>query len=226
MLGGIGTIVDAMVSDQIARGASANVFAIGSGRVLKAFRRKAHTSGPVSEWRDHDAMTRAEFRAEARAYEWLQKYPELERFVPRYFGEADPIALLPHVGNAASCYIAKCGLILEYIPGVASKLVHLEPSIRAKVEDFLERFQEEAQMGDVWDSSCFVPGTRAEFTVVDFGTWNGFAEYQLCLNEAGTLTLELRARLERENAAYPCAQPDGPARGFNLARAGAARRLA
>jgi hypothetical protein len=190
-----------MVSDRIASGASADVFAIGSGRVLKAFRRKAHTSGPVSEWRDHDAMTQAEFRGEARAYERLQKCPELERFVPRYFGEAGPIALLSHVADASSRYIATCGLILEHIPGVASKLDCLEPTMLATVEALLERFREEAQIGNAEDSSCFVPGTRARFTVVDFGTWGGFAEYQRCLNKTGTLTTELRARLDRENTA-------------------------
>jgi hypothetical protein len=193
--------MDVVVNNRISSGASADVFAIGNGQVLKAFRRKPHISGRVSDWRDHDAMTRAEFRAEVRSYERLQRFPELERFIPKYFGEADPIALLQHVADAASLYIAECGLVLEYIPGVASKLVYLERTIRAEVESVLERFHNEVQIGHVWDSSCFVPGTRAKFTIIDFGGWDGFAEYQLSLNATGSFTPGLRARLEKENAA-------------------------
>ena len=109
--------------------------------------------------------------------------------------------MLTDVPAANTRYIADCGFVLEYIPGTPIKLVHLNPTIRCQVEDLLERFEEEVRLGHVWDSSCFVPGTRADFAVIDFAGWDGFASYQLRLNDVGTLTANMRACLENEHVA-------------------------
>src|SRR4051812_29093726 len=127
----------------IASGAYADILALGGGRVLKAFRRKSQTAAPVLDWADHDAMTRAEFRAEARSYERLAAFPELELFAPRYFGRANPLDLLSEVADSPSRYVAGCGIVLEQIPGAASKLVDLEPSLQLRVEALLERYRDE-----------------------------------------------------------------------------------
>src|ERR1035438_10170625 len=100
----------------IASGADADILTLGNGRVVKAFLRKSHTEAAVVDWADHDAMTKAAFRAEAQSYERLQALPELEIFAPKYFGRTDPIKLLSEYPEAESRYITGCGLLLEYIP--------------------------------------------------------------------------------------------------------------
>ena len=145
-------------------------------------------------------MTRAEFRSEARAYERLQAFPELELFAPKYFGRADPTEVPLKRPDAATKYLRGCGLVLEHIFGVPAKLAHVEPVLQSKAEAVLKRFRYEVDIRNVWDASCFIPGSRAEFTVIDFGGWDNFADYQISLNETGRLSAELRMRLESDNA--------------------------
>lgn len=184
----------------IGNGASADIYTLGNGRVLKAFLRKSYTEAAVVDWADHDAMTKAEFRFEALSYERLQFFHKLEIFAPKFFGRADPIKLLSDDPGAESRYVEGCGLLLEYIPGAALKLARLDLLIKLRVEELLERFRDVLGIRDVWDGSCFIPGNRAEFTVIDFATWNGFYDYQVELNETGRLSPVLRARLEGECA--------------------------
>lgn len=184
----------------IAQGAYADIISLGESRVLKAFRRKSYTALPVTEWADHDAITKAEFRAEAKAYENLANFPELKLYAPIYFGNVDPLDVLLELHDTKSLYVSGCGIIIEHIPGEAIKLAHLEESLKFKVEALLERFRDEVGMGYVWESSCFFPGTHADFTVIDFDTWDGYSKYQNELIKYGCLSATLRSQLERENA--------------------------
>lgn len=179
-------------------GGYANIVCLGDGRVLKAFRRKNHTHEPVGTWSDHDAVTRAIFRAEARAYERLQTLPSLEPYVPRYYGRANPGVILGLPPDDMT-YVTDCGLILEFVPGRARKLAHLAPAEEEQVAAVVEQIRDSVGIDNPWDASCFIPGARKGFTVIDFAYWNA-AEYEMALTDGRVLSAEMRERLERENA--------------------------
>lgn len=178
-------------------GGYANIIYLGGGRILKAFRRKNHTHQPVGAWTDHDAVTRAIFRAEATAYERLQPFPYLEPYVPKYYGRANPtwiLGLPPH----DTTYVTGCGLILEFIPGRARKLAYLSPLEEGRVSEVIEQIRDSVGIDNPWDASCFIPGVRMDFAVVDFAYWNA-AKYEIALADGGVLSAQLREDLEREN---------------------------
>lgn len=180
-------------------GGCADIYELPDGRVLKAFRRRSHTYGFVeSYWDDHDAITRAQFRAEALAYERLQALPDLEIYVPRYFGRLDPIEFL-QLGPDDRRYVRGCGLVLERIPGRAWKMAHLEEELEASASRVLEQIRDQLELEQVWDASCFSPGSRASFTLIDFALWDAEA-YEIALARNGQLTELERAKLELENA--------------------------
>jgi hypothetical protein len=177
-------------------GGSADVFLLSEDRVLKAFRRRRHTHEEVSGWADHDAITRAQFRAEARAYEQLQSSPSLEIYAPKYFGRVDPVEYL---GSSEEVYVRGCGIVLEFIPGRAQKFAHLDGFLEPQVAIVVEQMRDAFGLDQVWDGSCFVPGTRAPFTIIDFALWNA-ENYEMALAEERNLTPNERARLDREHA--------------------------
>jgi hypothetical protein len=182
-----------------AEGGNADLFDIGDARVMKAFRRKSYFATPPLDWRDHEAMTRAMFRTEARAYERLQRHPDLAPYAPNYYGIENPHRVLHDLSDADSRYVGGCGLVLERIAGVATKLSSLDKIVQTKIAAVLKRFRDELDIEYVWDASCFVPGSRAPFTVIDFSTWDGSA-YQAALYANGRLTPEQRLLLQQEGA--------------------------
>jgi hypothetical protein len=173
----------------------ADILDLGDGTVVKAFRRLGHTHRTDIAQEDQDALTRGFFLNEARAYEALQNHPDLEVFVPRFEGRMDPTQLEVPGQTGANVYVAGCGLRLERIHGEAVKIAHLAPDMQTRVEEVLETMQERIGLRDPWDGSCFVPGSRAVFTVIDFATWNDWYEYYEMLEERGTLTESARRRL-------------------------------
>lgn len=177
-------------------GGCADIFLLPEGRVLKAFRRRRHTHEEVSSWADHDAITRAQFRAEARAYEQLQGNPILEIYAPKYFGRIDPVEYLRLSDER---YVRGCGFILEFIPGKAKKFAHLDSILEQQVSTVVEQMRDAFGLDQVWDGSCFVPGARAPFTVIDFALWNA-ESYEMALAEERSLTPSERTRLDREHA--------------------------
>lgn len=181
-------------------GDTADVFSLGNACVLKAFRRKAHSVHPVADWDEHDALTRAYFRAEVTTYERLQDLPELSLYVPQYYGHADPLQVLRDVPNVEARYVGGCGILMEKIHGPAVKVSRLEPAIQKEVKTILEEIRDRARAPNVWDSSCFLPGTRSPFTVIDFASWGGSLRYERILETGGTLSEQLRAQLEQEYA--------------------------
>lgn len=184
--------------EKISGGGFADLYRVSEKRVLKAYIRKAHANRPVTNWQDHDLITEAHFRSERNAYEVLQDREELEKHIPQYFGPADPIELLQNE-SAKDKYVKGCGILLEFIPGKDSKLVHLEAELRAEVEFVVDQFSEILKNVNVWDSSCFHPGTRAKFTVIDFALWES-EKYESFLYDNSNLSAELREQLVRENA--------------------------
>lgn len=178
-------------------GACADIFEMPGGRVLKAYRRTAYATKPVHDWEDHDLVTEAYFRAEALAYERLQSMAELIRYTPEYFGRADPIELLP-IKSASEQFVEGCGLILEFIPGKAIKLNRLKRTTRLKVGLIAAKLNRSLRNVNVWDASCFFPGVRSEFTLIDFALWE-LQEYTSYLFEHPKLSKQLREKLVREN---------------------------
>lgn len=179
------------------KGACADIYLLPEGKVLKAFKRKPHVNGPVLDWTDHDLIVRAQFRAEAQAYENLISFKELAIYTPQYYGRANPNEMLNV--STSERYIDDCGFILELIPGKAVKLAHLKKDLEQRVSEVAEKLRDTLKIGNVWDASCFVPGTRAEFTLIDFSLWDP-GDYEIILHEHGVLSNEDRDRLIAENA--------------------------
>lgn len=186
------------IGNLVGVGGCADVIMLDEGRVLKAFRRIQHSDHLLIDWADHEAITRAKFRAEAHAYRDLAALPDLNPYVPKYFGVVDPMGL--SCLRDTSKYVAGCGLILEFISGSAKKLAYLDTSIRPDVEVIVERLEETLGLEHASDGSCFVPGKNgAPFTLIDFAYWDA-GEYEMALGSRRALTVDERKRLERENA--------------------------
>ena len=179
--------------EKVGFGSFADIYVLPEGRALKAYRRQAHVNGPVRIWDDHDLLTEVHFEAEARAYERLQSINELEKYLPCYFGRADPIELL-QIDPTDARYARNCGIVLELIPGRAEKVAHLGPAIQKEVEAVLTMLSEALPRVNVWDASCFVPGTRAEFALIDFALFES-SEYEIYLHEYDRLSSKLREKL-------------------------------
>jgi hypothetical protein len=178
----------------LASGNFADIIDLGDGTVVKAFRRNSHTNRSDVSQEDQDALTRGFFLNEARAYEALQSHADLEIFVPKFAGRIDPTQL--EVAELrADAYVVGCGLRLERLDGHAVKIANLPRDVQMRVEAVLEQMQERIGLQDPWDGSCFIPGSRAEFTVIDFATWNDWLEYYEMLEQHGELTDSARRRL-------------------------------
>lgn len=186
------------ILEKIGFGSFADIYALPEGRVLKAYRRKSHVNRVVRIGDDHDLLTAAHFEAEVRAYEWLQSIKELEKYLPCYFGRADPVEFL-QLDPTDVRYVRNCGIVLELIPGRAEKVAHLEQTIQKEVEAVLKMLSEALPEVNVWDASCFVPGTRAKFALIDFALFESF-EYETYLHDSDCLSPKLRDKLRNAHA--------------------------
>lgn len=148
----------------IGGGAFSEVFDLGDGRVLKAFKDIALSVAPEADCR---LIPTVAFAAEYLAYQRLQAHDDLEPYAPRFFGAASPNDFPL---DSTESYSSGCGLLLERIPGEAQKLSRLPKPIQRKADDVLEAMQARVGIDDPWDGSAFVPGTRRPFTVIDFAT--------------------------------------------------------
>lgn len=176
-------------------GAFARVFDMGDGTVVKAFRRLLHSRNPKTNLEDHHRITRFTWRREVEAYECLQAHPELEQFVPKYYGRVDPASLPLSQSLPKGSYLPGCGLRLERLSGEDVKVASLENGLQQRVEAVLERIGEICGKLDLWDASCFYPGSRAEFTLIDFATPEEYGELIDILNRRGALPEHTRELL-------------------------------
>lgn len=184
-----------MAIPRIASGAFADILDMGDGSVVKAYRRQRHTLRPVEDWRDHEALTRGFFEAEAAAYERLSEHPDLAVFAPRFLGRIDPAGISDLAEPPEQGYVRHCGFRLERILGKDIKVSRLPEPLRAEVETILEWLRDEVQAGHVWDASCFVPESSSLFTLIDFATWDDFTDLQMLLEQQGCFSDEQRAQL-------------------------------
>jgi hypothetical protein len=145
-------------------GAFCDVFDLGDGRVFKAFRRIRPAVHPAA---DPDLIPQIAFGAELLAYETLKRHPRIASYAPAFFGAADASSFLQ---DDVPRYAPGCGLILEKIPGEPRKLFELEAELEREVARVIDEMGEVVFLDDPWDGCCFVPGTRASFTLIDFAT--------------------------------------------------------
>ncbi len=168
-------------------GAFAHVFDMRDGTVVKAYYRQRHASRPIDDWTDPDRITRLLWRTEAEAYERLQSLEDLRPFVPKFYGRVDPHALgLPQYLPRGP-HLPECGLRLEKITGEDRKLAHLERQLQQKAEVVLEKIRDSCGRLDVWDASCFCPGSCADFTLIDFAVSDDYGEVCEILDRRGAL---------------------------------------
>lgn len=177
------------------RGAFADVYDLHDGSVVKAFRRVSHVAGEVVDWGDHDFLTRRVFEIECGAYERTHQRPDLSNYVPEFYGPVDEAVLGLTVANDGSSFVNKCAFRMEKIPGRAQKISGVAPGMRAAVSEVLTRISTVAGHVDVIDASCFVPGTRAEFTIIDFGLWKDLPDAGMLLDERKHLSADARRLL-------------------------------
>ena len=174
----------------LSSGAFCEVFNVGGGRILKAFYQIRSKAAPGA---DPTLIPRMMFNHERRVYSSLQAFPELEVYVPRFLGAASP---LDYPLQSTRTFVPFCGLILELIPGNDVKLAELPRPIQRRVEEVIEKMQRRIGLGDPWDASCFVPGTRADFTIIDFATpTERLHELDVILEKHGTVPVHLQRLL-------------------------------
>lgn len=168
----------------LATGGFADLIAVSDGSVAKAFRRQPHTHDPVRKWEHQEELTRAMYRSELTAYERLRDFPDLEVFAPRFFG---PVAIA-ELELDATKYVKGCAFRMERILGRAVKIGLVDESKQVLVTDVLRRWRTEVGITCASDGSCFFPGSRSAFTIIDFSMRDVFAECEPLLAMNGEFT--------------------------------------
>src|SRR6185437_12670651 len=136
------------------------------------------------------------FATEERAYERIQAVPGLTAFTPRYFGPVDVAKLGLSSSNAAEPLLSDCALHIERIDGRDRKIGLIEPPIQQEIEAVLEGIRDTVGQINVWDSSCFIPGPRTRFVVIDFALWERWADIQFYLEEHDTIPSAVREQVK------------------------------
>lgn len=185
------------VSTLFGRGGFADVLDLSDGTVVKLYKRMPHTNDQVQHWSDHDAITRMLSRVEFEAYQQLQDHPAIERFISRFFGSVAVSNIQLPSDLSPEQYVTGYGIRLEKIIGREAKVAHLNLNLHTRVGEVLESIRDTVGELNVWDSSCFVPGSRAEFCLIDFALWDGYVEATEILAFEGRLPPDLRSHLRR-----------------------------
>jgi hypothetical protein len=175
-------------------GACADVWDMGDGTVVKAFRRQAHTTAPPVEWEDHDFVSWLLAAVEMKAYERVRSDHEIAVFVPEYFGAFDAHALPPSPSGLP--YISDAAFRIEKISGEAIKIARVPNPPQQDIEKVLERIAEVAGRVNVWDCSCFVPAPRGPFVVIDFAYPEDVLDLSIALRDTGHLGPDLKQRVK------------------------------
>ncbi|WP_337171387.1 hypothetical protein [Gemmatimonas aurantiaca] len=176
-------------------GGFADIIDLGDETVAKVYRRAKHTHDPVEDWEDHDFVTARLFEAEVRAYESIQDDSELVRFTPKYFGRLDLAGLDLGPSSTGQPYVPRCAFRIERLSGHDVKVRDVAGPPREEMENVLKLIAARLPRIDVLDASCFVPGAREAFTIIDFALWSGHSNAQFYLSTYGRLSPELRAGL-------------------------------
>ena len=153
----------------IGHGEFADVIRTDDGRVVKLFRR-VDAFDDLPNPADNETLIRVAWDEEAAHYELLQHTPELAVYAPEYFGRCVVAAVVDNGGSSVlSEYVPDCAFELEMVPGQAKKLWDLPRDVQAQVNAVRDRLQL-IGLRQTSDASVFVPGSRAEFTLIDFAS--------------------------------------------------------
>ena len=174
-------------------GAFADVFDMGDGYVAKVFRRKPCTHEPVIDWEDHDWIVRMVCNVELAAYAKVALDPEIADHFPRCHGIISAIDVPPAARGPR--YVAGCAFRIERVNGHDQKVGLLRPPLRPRADLVLARVKELCPRIETVDASCFVPGPRAAFSLIDFALWRDMGDAQMILGQTGKVPTELRRRL-------------------------------
>ena len=189
-------------SPQIGSGQYADVFRISNEAVVKVFRRVGVAAAPLGDEHDHYVAIKVICEAECEAYDLATAHPRLSTFVPSGFQRIVVSDVLNERGlSIADQYVLDGAYQMEFILGTAVKSTH--PAVAsqwAAVDAILEEMRE-IGIEYVYDSSIFVPGSRAPFTVIDFARWDAAAEVQSWLSSSGRLPERFRKQWPPPDAA-------------------------
>lgn len=182
-----------LISDQTC---FADVYDLGDGRVLKAFKRIVANE----KQGDLDLLVKGYFWTEVAAYRQISE-SNLSGYFPDFYDVVDPVELLDHSPEAQQKYVAGCGYIMSKLSGVEDKLrtfvVNEKPSpeIATRLDSVYDEISLELNNLDVdaSDCSCFVQ-ENGQFFFIDFATWSASPyEEELAASELSTIS---RANLE------------------------------
>jgi hypothetical protein len=178
----------------IGHGAFADVIRRTDNTVVKIFRRQIVTHDPPLVPADNDVVIRATWDEECGCYELLASHPALEKYAAKYFGRVSVTEVLDERGESVlSDYVPDCAFELELVPGVAEKIRNLSENWLNLADSVFDRF---ATIGILksYDGCAFVPGTRAELTLVDFSPMVRWTSLTDILADAGQLPQDIRER--------------------------------
>jgi hypothetical protein len=179
----------------LASGAFADVFDLGDDTVIKVYRRTSHTADPPEDWSDHDFVTGLLCATEVAAYERLQSSAALLQHIPRFLGAVADSTVAGLKSSTGDPFVPGCAFRLERIRGCDIKIAPMNPPMQQEIELILEQIHDACKSINLWDCSCFIPGPRRRFVVIDFALWDHFAEVQYFLNEGRRISPDLRERL-------------------------------
>lgn len=178
-----------------ASGGFADIIDLGDGTVAKVYRHHRHCYDDVEDDTHHDFITQKLFEVEARAYECIQSEPNLTNCTPRYFGRLDTKTLALGPSSTGEPYLPGCAFRIERLSGADRKIATVGEPLRSEIERSLQAIRQ--KVGDLHtiDASCFVPGPRGKFVLIDFALWTGLSDAQLHLSSNRELTPQVRAEL-------------------------------
>lgn len=169
----------------------ADVYDLGDGRVMKAFRRIVSNA----KQGDLDLLVKGYFWTEVMAYKQISE-SDLSDYVPDFYGVVDPIELLEHSSEAQQKYVTGCGYIMSKLSGVEDKLrtfvVNEKPNleIATRLDSIYDDISHELSNLDVdaSDCSCFVQ-ENGQFFFIDFATWSASPyEEELAASELSAIS--------------------------------------
>lgn len=176
---------------KIASGAFADVWDLGNGTVLKAFRSESRAHGNIIDIRDHDLLTSVFCAQEINAYLKLKELECVKQYIPAFYGRKDPVEFLPDFEGP---YVKNAGFVIEKIKGEDQKIVHLPQQMQENVESILWILSEALNYLNVWDSSCFYE-SDGDFKIIDFALWDA-SEYECYIYDHGKLNEEQKHTLQ------------------------------
>ncbi|MCU8395930.1 hypothetical protein M2G63_22265 [Vibrio vulnificus] len=165
-----------------------DVYSIGEGKVLKAF--KIRDFDYISEIEDIKSVVKAYWQAEVQAYKIVNSIDSLKCHFPKFYGVADPHELLRGVEGFADRYVKGCGFIIDLLEGECFKVSLLDSPMSDDVDGVLEQVSEQLSNVNVYDASAFIL-TDGSFKIFDFGQWAD-SNYEAELFNNKCLTNEMK----------------------------------